>query len=212
MADSSHQSPWRDPSNIIATIAALLALSSLAVSIRSCIVSDRTLEIARLEWASQRTMLLGATVTTDGTALELHSLDPSMILQQGKAIFPAEVDDQEWPILPPDHRLYVVMLRAGLQRVLEEKVGREPGKASVSIDANVPVVISSLFSAKGQLYEDTSLYRIVFSFVIDGDSSAPPTVDFKGLIHLEHMESDRELRKGLDQFWSATQWPNREQP
>lgn len=195
---------WHEPSNLIAAIAGFLSLISLLVSMRSCVVSDKSLDLARTEFQSQRSIILGGTVASDGNSIEVKSLDPAIVLQQGNAVFPSEIDKQEWPILPPEHRLYVVVLRLSLQKVLEQKVGRETGKAAVSLDANVPVVITSLYTAKGEAFEDRALYRIMYSFVIGDEITTPPKIDFKGLIYVQRLDVGQDPRSLLDQLWQQT--------
>jgi len=203
---ATNGSAWRDPSNFVAAVAGMLSLISLLVSFRSCVVADRSLELSRAEFRSQRSIILGGTVSSDGDSLEVKSLDPAIVLQQGSAMFPTEIDKQDWPILPPEHRLYAVVLRSALERVVEEKIGREKGMASVALDANVPLVITSLFTAKGEAFEDRSLYRIVYSFVIDGDSFKPPQIEFKGLIYVQRLGAGDDSRQVLDQLWLQAIW------
>lgn len=200
----SRKLSWHEPSNIVAAFAGLLSLISLLVSIRGCVVADQSLELARAEFRSQRTIILGGVVASDGDSIQLKALDSAVSLQQARALFPTAISKQEWPILPPDHKLHVVVLRIALQEAVEKRIGREPGNASVSLDANVPLIVTSLYAAKGEAFEDRSLYRIVYSFVINGDTIDPPKIEFQGLIYVQRLDSGADSISLLDQLWQQS--------
>jgi hypothetical protein len=98
------------------------------------------------------------------------------------------------------------MLRSDLQKAVEQRVRREPGKLSVAVDANVPVVVTSLFTAKGESFEDRSLYRIMYSFVLNGDNKAPPLIDFKGFIYVQRLDPGAEPASILTDIWGRSTW------
>lgn len=197
----SRKNPWREPSNLIAVVAGVLSLVSLGVSVRSCQTADRSLALAAAEYRAQRSMILGATLSSNGDAFTVKALDSSISLLDALAIFPTDVEKQEWRILPPDYQLHMLMLRTGLERAVEKHVGRTPGHATVSIDANVPVAIKSFYTAKGEPFQNQALYRIVYSFVIDGDSDKAPKVEFKGLTYMNRLGPDDDARKLIDEIW-----------
>lgn len=176
----AEKSGWHDPSNLIAGIAGLVSLVSLTISVRSCVVSDRSLDLARVEFRSQRSLILSGSVAADGNSIELKAQDPAIALQEARAVFPKALNGQEWFVQPPEHRLHLLVLRSDLQNAVEQRVRREPGKLSVAVDANVPVIVTSLFTAKGESFEDRSLYRIMYSFVVNGDNKALPLIDSRG--------------------------------
>jgi hypothetical protein len=197
---------WRQPSVVVSGCAGVLSMLSLCVSSRSCVVANRSLDLAKAEFRSQRSLVLGGEVDSDGNSIKIKAIDPAVVLQEARAVFPTAVEKQEWPILPPDHRLYALMLRVGLEKAIQERIGRTPGFVSVSSDASVPVVITSLYTAKGELFVERALYRIVYGFVVDGDSPTPPKVEFKGLIYTQRMDPKVDPVPFLDKLWQQTTW------
>ena len=101
---------WREPSNLVAALAVAISLISLVVSVRSCVVAEQSLKLSLVEFKSQRAIILGGEVVADGTALRLKALDSNVVLQEARAVFPSGIDNQEWPVLPPNYDLYIVCL------------------------------------------------------------------------------------------------------
>ena len=93
------------------------------------------------------------------------------------------------------------MPRLALQRIVEKLIGRKPGTFKIALDANLPLVIKSLYTAKGEAFENRSIYRIMYSFSIDGDNAEPPKIEFKGLVFVQHLEPSIDARAYLDQLW-----------
>lgn len=192
---------WREPSNFIAGMAAILSVLSLAVSVRICVASDQSAEIARIEFEGQRALILDGVVSPDNNSITLRPQDQAMTLQQAKAFFPSGLSGYEWDVLPPERYLPVASLRLRLEEYVERTVGRKNGYAKVALAAHVPVVLIALFTTKGQAFEDRSLYRIMFSFVLDGDSPEPPKIDYKGLVFVQHLDGAADARKNVDNAW-----------
>ena len=45
----------------------------------------------------------------------------------------------------------------------------------------------------------------MFSFVIDGDSSSPPKIDYKGIVFVERLGADADPRSALDALWAESE-------
>lgn len=201
LAPQEPKDSWSTPSNRIALGALILSFVAIFVSFRSCSIADKSLEISKAEFNSQRALVLGGTTTADETAIELKPSDSSISLLEAHARFPDKFGKGEWQISPPDHLLHVLMLRTSLQQILEQKVRPTRGNVAVSNNGNVPLVITSQYTAKGESFEDKSLYRIPFSFVL-GKKVTPAKITFNGLIFMSHLPQESNPAETVNSIWS----------
>ena len=63
------------------------------------------------------------------------------------------------------------------------------------------VGVTSLFTTKGQAFEDRSLYRLMFSFLLNRDNYKPPEIQYKGFVFVEHFAEGTDVRRAVDQAW-----------
>ncbi len=201
---------WREPSNAIAAVAAMLALVSLVVSVRGCVVADKSFEIANSEFESQRTLILTGTVSGDGDQIDIKTADANLLLQRANVTFPSEIDPQDWPVLSPENELHVLVHRNAIQRLLSERIPRAKGYAIGSLDFRIPLAISATYIAKGKLFRDQSLYQLTYSFVITDDDNHEPRVNFRSLLYVERISHTTDLRAFIDSIWSDMRASQRE--
>jgi hypothetical protein len=123
-----------------------------------------------------------------------------MILQRAKATFPKEIEKEEWDILPPKYDLPLLSLRYQLQKAVEKRIPKKKGYALVSDDASVPVVIESVYTAKGETRIDRSMYAISYEFAIQ-DTPASPEIRFHGLHFLFRLNTDEDSQEMVEQVW-----------
>ena len=69
-------------SDFIASLAAIIAVIALAVSVRSCQISQHTLEVSVLEYNNSRALVLKGVVQESETDIQVSPLDPAFLLQE----------------------------------------------------------------------------------------------------------------------------------
>jgi hypothetical protein len=84
---------------------------------------------------------------------------------------------------------------------VQAEIPREKGKVTLSTDASVPILVLSLFTAKGEAFADQSIYRIMYSFLLNGDNSELPKITFKGLLYVGRLPAGADGQGTLDRIW-----------
>jgi len=87
-----------------------------------------------------------------------------------------------------------------LQEILE-KLGNPTSRfGKTAVDKSVPIVISSTYTAKGEVHYEQSLYRIMYSFVISDKYKKPPTVNFKWLVYIRRLDAKESPHEAIKQL------------
>jgi len=78
----------------------------------------------------------------------------------------------------------------------------KPGYVSVST-GDIPIFIKSSYAAKGEAYDDVSLYLLHGTITISGDPDAWPIIQFSGLSFVRRLPADQPVRlRALDELFA----------
>ncbi len=197
----------RTTSNIIAAIVATISLAALVMSLYSNKIADRSLEVANkshelavTESKSQRALILGSTVSDDGQTIKLKTTDPNVALQEAHVFLPSALGRQSWQLLPPDYKLHAIQFSVPLQEILEKLGNPKSRFGKTAVDKSMPIVISSTYTAKGEVHYEQSLYRIMYSFVISDKYKKPPTVNLKWLVYIRRLDAKESPHEAIEQL------------
>lgn len=186
---------------IVACLALLVSFISLVQSIRSTLIAEKSLELSRAEFASQRTVIWQGKPDKENNELLLEAVDKAISLQRAKVAYPFQLNLGLSDVLPPKYGFSLIPLRSKLQSTLQELFPREKDKVLVSLDANVPIVIESNYIAKSEAFVDRSLYALTFSFTLGDDPLRPPSIEFRGLTFLRRMDRNEDPKVILGTTW-----------
>ncbi len=192
---------WQSPAVMIAAASAVLSLFSLAVSVRSCSVSDHGFDLVSRDFAGARSIVLMATLDEKKNEFIFAPTNPDIQLQQAIVFLPPQLDKHEWRVSLPDLRFPLTVLQYELQKLTVENVPKKRGFVKFLSEANVPTIIDSQFIAKGEPRRDRSLYVIRFTALVSDEENEDAKITFKGVMFLERLSLNRDPRSTLASLW-----------
>jgi hypothetical protein len=132
----------------------------------------------------------------------LSSTDPEITLQQARLILPPQIYPgvrDEIIILPPDYQFYFSRFDRLVRQALEINV-EAPGSETLKVgDAFMPVVIDSVYTTKGRLYQDKSLYYLNY-FVVWGEGELP-SLEYRSLQFIERLAAEQDPVEHIRARW-----------
>ncbi len=131
-----------------------------------------------------------------------------MALQSATVIYPKAVSNQEWGILPPDFRVFVVSPAFDLAAVIGKSLPTKQAYTQLSLGAHLPVVIASHYAVKGEGFVDHSLYALTYDFVVSETPHNPVSVKFTGMEFVRRLEPSENERQVVEEAWSKFGLPS----
>ena len=196
---------WLSSTTIFSVISIFFSLVAITISMKSCSISERALNLTRQDFDASRTVVYKSTLNASNDELFLTSVDQNIQLQCAAIYYPPQLDSTVWNISPPDFGLSLVVLRNEIGFFLDENVIREMGYYKVIDQTSIPIIIGSSYVAKGQAYQDVSLYQFVYIAVVSDNKFEPPSVTFKGLIFRERLSVNTNPQNFLSELWNAAE-------
>lgn len=195
---------WRAPSNVIALISLIVALISIIISFRGCIVADKSLTYVENSYNAERMLVLHAKIVNHG--LQVSPIDSEMCLQTISAYFPSALDSNVYSLRSSRFEVPLLLLEYGINDVTERTIPKKPGFILLSDVGGVPVVIRSHYAAKGDAFDDLSLY--VLPMLITVPDVGLPRVEFTGFTFIGHLAETTDARTFIDRLWISSMVKN----
>lgn len=192
---------WVNPATIVSISSAILSMVAISVSVKSCTVSQRSLELSQQDFMASRSVVYKATLNSENDEIQFAAGDPNIQLQYGTVYVPPQLNKTEWPIAPPKFGLPLVVMRNNVESFLDKKVIRERGYIKVIDKTSVPIVLATSYVAKGRAYSEISLYQLVYTGVVSDEPFKRPTITFEGLIFNKRLPINTDPKKFLEQLW-----------
>lgn len=155
-----------------------------------------------IEFASSRLAIFGGQLSEKNDEIVISPTDPNIRLQRASVYFPPQLTDSTWDVTPPKFSVALVVLRYELETLFEKSVPREVGFLKFVPEFGVPLIIDSVYTAKGQVFEDRSLYLLTSFVTVFEEDSKRPTIQFQGLRFLERIGRDKTPHETLRGLWN----------
>ena len=191
----------RESGILVASFSAIIALIALGVSVKSCDQSNRALELSEGEFVSGRLAVWGAQINVNDDDLLLEPINSDIVLQVATVTFPPQLDLGQRAADPPKFSLSLLVLKHNLQDLTRQTIPSQQGYVVVLPEMQVPLVIESIYIAKGNSYSDRSLYVIRYSSFRYRDDD--PYIKFKGLQFLWRISETEDTEELLRQKWDS---------
>lgn len=196
MASSS---AWKDPSNVIASMAAAMSVLSIVVSLRSCNASESALTLAVEEHNSQRLLILSSE-QSEADSIAIKSVNEGVVLQRAVAFFPTPMKIVDAELTEPGHQLSLTSVTSELAREIGNTVRGPKGHVVLIPRLTVPMALRSRYVAKGQAFADQALYGLGFEVIVP-DNTSSPTIRFTGLVYISRIRPDDDPKAIVDDAW-----------
>ncbi len=201
---------WRTPEALIAAFSLVVSVASFIIAFRSCGIAERGLQLSSQDFFSQRTVVYRGKLNDKKDEIFLTPIDPAIQLQRASVYFPPQLSNHRWDVLPPDFGLPLVVLENELANTIDKVVPKETGFVKVLTESSVPCVIESSYVAKGQSYEERSLYEVVYLAVVSDEPYKRPSIEFKGISFLQRLPTNTRSQKYVEKLWNEAPPPTEE--
>lgn len=192
--------------DLISYVAAIVSVLALAVSIRSCQVSQNALNIVVLEYNNSRALVLKGTVQNNNTDIEVSPLDSIFLLQEIHYEFPSEFATGRRYASAPN---YLLTLSDEIKHFKKKLVIRYRGEAengkTVGENARMPFLIEAYSSVKGESFRSTSIYTLNFKFEAYSDPLREPSITLTGITFGSRIERGQDAKAFLEREWKEAQ-------
>lgn len=187
--------------DLIASLAAIVSLVALAVSVRSCEISQNAHNLSVLEYNNSRALILKGAVQENNLEIRVSPLDPEFLLQEVHYQFPSEFGTGRKVASPPNFMLNLNNELAHYRYLLKQRYeGRVQGRI-IGEDARMPFLIETYSSVKGESFRSTALYTLNFNFEVFADSTQEPIIRLTGITFGSRIARDENPKALLEKDW-----------
>ena len=153
------------------------------------------------EYYSSRIIILKGTINKGNNELFLIPLDPNQHIQRLISYLPTAIDNTPWDLMPPNYSMPLGSVREKLQSFVESKFKRKPGYIFTTSNAHLPIIIDSVYIAKGELFSDRSEYILIYEWFLDDQRNKRPKIIFKALVFKEKLNLTSKPSLLLSREW-----------
>ncbi|MCD4780093.1 MAG: hypothetical protein K8S27_06035 [Candidatus Omnitrophica bacterium] len=179
----------------------LLAGIAILISIRSCQLSKEATALDKREFVQQRMLTLTASIDNKKEELQVKPTENDKILLAAKIIFPNDIIKNAIQIKSPEFKFSLINLKYQISEKINEVIQRIKDQAIIIDNASIPVIIESHYAVKGLGYIDRSLYKIEYMAFISDKEYEPPTIEFTGLLFMQHLLPEENAVEALNDLW-----------
>lgn len=197
--------PNRSTSDVIASLSAIIAVIALGVSLRSCQISQKTLEVSILEYNNSRALVLKGAVQESGTDIQVSPLDPALLLQEIHYQFPSDFGTGRKYAMAPDYILNLGDEIAHFKNILKKRYQDQLQERTIGENARMPFLIEAYSSTKGESFRSNSLYTLNFKFEVPGDPSQEPAITLTGITFGSRISREDNPVAALESTWKQAQ-------
>lgn len=195
-------------SDLVAYLAAITSIVALAVSVRSCQISQNALNVSVLEYNNSRALILKGAVQKNNSDVQLSPLDPMFLLQEVYYQFPSEFGTGRKYASAPDYMLHLSGEIAHFKTLLKKRYQGQAHQAQENIigeNARMPFLIEAYSSVKGESFRSASLYTLNFRFRVFSDPRHEPEVAVTGITFGSRIAREENPYALLENDWKEAQ-------
>ncbi|HEV7669283.1 MAG TPA: hypothetical protein VGS22_12210 [Thermoanaerobaculia bacterium] len=163
--------------------------------------SQQALELSSRDFSGARSLVYKGTLNESNDELRFAPADQSLQLQKAEIYVPPQLEADSRLLAPPDFSMALTVLRYELETVLDKRFPKRPGFAQVVDKASVPLIVDSMYLAKGEPLREKSMYELMYIAVISDQPYKRPTVTFKGISFLQRLPIGQEPSELLKSLW-----------
>jgi hypothetical protein len=155
----------------------------MAVSVRSCQVSEQQSKLAQAAFERQQKVVLRASFSADADGVTLAPVEPTHLLQHGLILFPNELGVDALEIRENGKVYGVGVLDLEIRELLAKYVAVAEGEAGIG-QLQIPVLIFLYYTVSGDQMVDASTYLLTANYSVSPVSFISE-VTFKELVFRE---------------------------
>lgn len=210
----------------LATTAIIIALASLAVSVKSCQQTERAVTLAQLEFDEARSFFWLGTVNSE-LALELNPSNPDIKIQAADAtvprLFAPFPDHPSLELGPVKYLISLASADAKLRDLWTKDTVFDPEDGSFRVTQSVPnaipIAIESRYVVRGQIRADRSLYYLSYSVtaLANPRATAPihykiETVEYAQLRFIRRLSETDDATAVVQEIWESSPYAQKSKP
>ena len=201
------------PGEYLAIAAIIVAVASLAVSVKSCQQTDRAVTLAQLEFKEARSFFWLGTVNPD-LALELNPSNPDIKIQAASVtvpkLFAPFPDNTSIELGPVKYAISLTSVDGRLREMCAKDTVFEDGMFTVSqsVPRAIPMAIESRYVARGQIRIDRSLYYLSYSVTALMDPKGPihykvEALEYAQLRFMRRLSETGDAALVVEEIWQS---------
>lgn len=192
-------------SDLIASLAVIISIIALCVSVRSCQISQNTLAVYVLEYNNSRALILKGVVQVNETDIQVSPLDSAFLLQEVHYQFPSEFGTGRKYAIAPTYILKLSNEIAHFKGVLKNRYNNKVQGKIIGENARMPFIIETYSSIKGESFRSNSLYTLNFKFEVPSNSNQEPTITLTGITFGSRIARGDDPVAVLESEWKQAQ-------
>lgn len=189
---------WQHAEKLAALSALLLAVPAFILSLLSYSASHRALDLSEQDFRAARSLILKVDYKPETKTISLTPLGEGITLQTCRLLPPPSVSDGVMGAMSPSFEMSTMVLEQDLQTSLDKVPKPRHVNGALFPDRMLPVIIESVYLAKGEVHQARSVYDITFDVNILSDGR--PMVVLKGSLFVSDASS--LSLKELDALWN----------
>lgn len=193
----------KSPADLVVAASMVLSIVALVVSVRGCQISQQALSMSEQDFTGARSLVYAAKLSKKNDEISLSPVDSALRPQKAEIYFPTQLDEAIWNVEPPDYSISLIILRSKLEKVLEQRFPRKDGYVQVVDQASVPLIIDTVYVAKGESLHEKSMYELMYRAIISDEAYKKPSVTFKGIAFLKRLPVEQDPKETLRLLWQS---------
>lgn len=181
----------------------ILSIISLVVSLIAAYTSFNQYKLATKQDNESKTAIWTGEYDEIEQDFSIVTGDSQIKLQHATVLFPSDLNLNSQFITTPDFKFSTIMLELAISDYLDSKYKRSKDSHTI-IQADIPIVINSNYTAKGNLHQLSSSYSINYIATLSADEEVPPSVEIKGMWFSQHVpDKHKDSQFYLDIYWEG---------
>ncbi len=189
-------------SDFISMAAIVISVVALLSSIKSCQISQNSLDVSTLEYNSNRSLVLKGEVQDANSDIKVTPQDTSFLLQEVYYQFPSEIGTGRKLASAPNYVLSFNREIEYFRKLLAVRYRKEGGETTIGKNARMPFLIETFSTVRGQGYRDRSIYTLNFEFEVPGDPRFEPRITIRGIAFCCHIDRGDNAEESLEKNWA----------
>lgn len=181
----------------------LLSIGAFFISIFALLISGCQYSLSAQQDNESKTAIWNGTYNKEKQEFSFTSFNSDITLRDAVVYFPNEIYKKNNVFLrPPNYSFSTLLLESSIADFVDNTNSRNSDAQTIK-EGNIPIIINSLYYAKGKLYEEVAGYVIDFTYILPADEIAPPIIQINGMMFSHHIsKKEIDLQSYLDKIWN----------
>lgn len=189
---------WQHAEKLAALGALVLAIPAFVLSTLSYNTAQRALDLSEQDFRAARSLVLKGDYNAESRKIRWTPLGEGITLQTCTIILPPSLTPASESAMPPNFEMKAGELEQRIQWAVD-KLEKPRGPMIVSFpDRMFPVIVESVYLAKGEVRQARSVYDITFDVTFFSDRR--PKIDLKGTLFVS--DAPTLPAQELDSLWN----------